>query len=37
MHGTPDAANPPKTNVQNAAASTARKINDAIIVHLIAA
>ena len=36
MHGTPDAANPPKTNVQNAAAKTARKVNDATIAHLIA-
>jgi hypothetical protein len=32
----PDAANPPKTIVQNAAAPTASKVNDAIIVHLIA-
>jgi len=32
----PEAANCPRTNVQNPAANTARKTNEAIIVHLIA-
>jgi hypothetical protein len=32
----PEAANCPRTNVQNRAANTARKTNEAIIVHLIA-
>ena len=32
----PDAANPPKTIVQNAAAPIASKVNDSMIVHLMA-